>query len=78
MQDQWLMETGVVQAMMQFARGSFQVGWEQSEAPRHPIQNYKAGKRELSTVQITAARQSVCRRMSAAGKTNRSVVAHCC
>jgi hypothetical protein len=43
MQDQSQMERGVVQAMKQFARGSFQVGWEQSEAPRHPSLNYKEG-----------------------------------
>jgi hypothetical protein len=47
MQDQLPMETGVVQAMMQFGRGSFQGGWEQSEAPRHPNQNYKEGKQEV-------------------------------
>jgi hypothetical protein len=40
------METGVVRAMMQFAHGSFQVGWEQSEVPRHPIPHYKEGIRE--------------------------------
>ena len=44
MQDQLLMETGVVQAMMQFGRGSFQAGWEQSEAPIRPNQNYKEDK----------------------------------
>jgi hypothetical protein len=37
------MEMGVVQAMMQFARGSFQAGWEQSEVPRYPSLNYKEG-----------------------------------
>jgi hypothetical protein len=47
MQDQLPMETGVVQARMQSVRGSFQVEWEQSEAPKHPNQNYKEDKREV-------------------------------
>jgi hypothetical protein len=50
MQDQLLMETGVVQAMMQFGRGSFQGGWEQSEAPRRPNQNYKEDKRAVGSL----------------------------
>jgi hypothetical protein len=41
------METGVVRAMMQLGRGSFQGGWEQSEAPKHPSQKYKEDKQEV-------------------------------
>jgi hypothetical protein len=60
MKGQWLMEMGVVQAMMQFGRGCFQVGWEQSEAPRHPSQNYKEDKR-AAAYRSNIPLESVCR-----------------
>jgi hypothetical protein len=40
------METAVVRARMQFERGFFQEGWEQSEAPKHPILHYKEGTQQ--------------------------------